>query len=510
MLLSYEPILVILTYISIISYSKLVTSGRYFNKGVKALDAPDIGHVVRETPDRIVVFGGGDERYDIPISEVQQVGANVLIGLKMYDIVTKYKVSRQESLPSSRHDPWTGRDRIDLAAYEKEYPKSLFNKGVRAKNEDHVGHVMKETNDKIVIFGESNYRFDISKSKIIAAGRNVILDMDFPEIFRYQVDRNAPLPTGEPVEKLNEEAYPDEEQQKQDKSPSLSHQQQPQHRQRQEGENNDVKEGNNQSTTLTTKSITDMIMGIDHSKNKLPNVIPGSQIVDTETLVSQTQDRMWKALKGNYRYDSSLKDSQHFLLNYVNSKLSLVIMYADLVGSTNMTMTLPVDKMATIIRAFTFEMTSTVRSYGGYVLKYVGDAIIAFFPSGYNKLLACDKAVQCAKSMITVIKNGINPILNQSDYPELAIKIGIDEGENVIVQYGHDSSSLIDILGYSMSITAKITSLTNPNKITVGKDVYDVLHPEIRDKLVEVEQDTRNWKYTDRQTGKLYKLYTLR
>jgi adenylate cyclase len=499
-----------------------MTSGKYFNKGVKALDAPDIGHVVRETPDRIVVFGGGDERYDIPISEVQQVGANVLIGLRMYDIVTKYKVSRQELLPTSRQDPWTGRDRIDLATYEKEYPKSLFNKGVRAKNEDHVGHVMKETDDKIVIFGESNYRFDISKSKIIAAGRNVILDMDFPEIFKYQVDRNAPLPTGEPVEKINEEAYPfgdypdkwpKQEQQQQDlnKESGLSrpHQQQRQHVQKREGENNDGTEEDNQSTALITESITDMIMGIDHSKNMLPTVIPGSQIVDSETLVSQTQDRMWKALKGHYRYDASLKDSQRFLLNYVNSKLSLVIMYADLVGSTNMTMTLPVDKMATIIRAFTFEMTSTVRSYGGYVLKYVGDAIIAFFPSGYNKLLACDKAVQCAKSMITVIKNGINPILNQADYPDLAVKIGVDEGENVIVQYGHDLSSLIDILGYSMSITAKITSLTKPNKITVGKEVYDVLHPEIRKKLVEVKLDTRSWKYTDRQTGKLYKLYTL-
>ena len=53
-------------------------------------------------------------------------------------------------LPTSRQDPWTGRDRIDLATYEKEYPKSLFNKGVRAENEDHVGHVMKETDDKIV------------------------------------------------------------------------------------------------------------------------------------------------------------------------------------------------------------------------------------------------------------------------------------------------------------------------------------------------------------------------
>src|ERR671910_3273646 len=205
MLLSYEPILVYLTYISIISYSKLVTSGRYFNKGVKALDAPDIGHVVRETPDRIVVFGGGDERYDIPISEVQQVGANVLIGLRIYDIVTKYKVSRQELLPTSRQDPWTGRDRIDLATYEKEYPKSLFNKGVRAKNEDHVGHVMKEVGDKIVVFGDHDYRYDIPKSKIIAVGRNVILDMDFPEIFNYKVDRKAPLPSGEPAERLTEE-----------------------------------------------------------------------------------------------------------------------------------------------------------------------------------------------------------------------------------------------------------------------------------------------------------------
>jgi adenylate cyclase len=88
---------------------------------------------------------------------------------------------------------------------------------------------------------------------------------------------------------------------------------------------------------------------------------------------------MWSALKGNYRYNSSLKDSQAFLFNHVNSKISLVIMYADLVGSTNMSMTLPVDKMVAIIRAFTFEMSSIVRNYSGYVLKYVGDAIIAFF-----------------------------------------------------------------------------------------------------------------------------------
>jgi hypothetical protein len=38
---------------------------------------------------------------------------------------------------------------------------------------------MKETDDKIAVLGDSNYRFDIPKSMIIAAGRNAILDIDF-------------------------------------------------------------------------------------------------------------------------------------------------------------------------------------------------------------------------------------------------------------------------------------------------------------------------------------------
>ncbi|HZC49335.1 MAG TPA: hypothetical protein VE244_09765, partial [Nitrososphaeraceae archaeon] len=79
-----------------------MTSGKYFNKGVKALDSPHIGHVIRETDDKIVVFGGGDDRYDIPKSDIQQVGANVLIGLPLYEIVKKYKVSRQEPLPTGK------------------------------------------------------------------------------------------------------------------------------------------------------------------------------------------------------------------------------------------------------------------------------------------------------------------------------------------------------------------------------------------------------------------------
>jgi sporulation protein YlmC with PRC-barrel domain len=187
-----------------------MTSGKYFNKGVKALDAPHIGHVVRETPEAVVVFGGKQERYDIPIKEIQQVGANVLIGLPFVDIIKKYTVSRKQPLPARRKDPWPDDHRVvDLATYEGKYPNSLFNKGVRANNEDDVGHIMKETKDRIVVFGYSNQRFDIPKSHIIAVGRNAILDINFPDIFKYEANRNAPLPTEGPSSKsIDGEGFP--------------------------------------------------------------------------------------------------------------------------------------------------------------------------------------------------------------------------------------------------------------------------------------------------------------
>jgi sporulation protein YlmC with PRC-barrel domain len=180
-----------------------MTSGKYFNRAVIALDAPHVGYVVRETNDKIVVFGDGKERYDIPLSEIQTVSKNVLVGLKFDEIAKKYSVDRDAPLPTSKFvDPWGADGTTDLKTYMKEYAKTLFNKGVRIANEDRVGYVMKDTGEEIVIFGERGYRFDVPKSKVIAVGKNVILGMDWDELFACKVDKNAPLPTGEPIDNL--------------------------------------------------------------------------------------------------------------------------------------------------------------------------------------------------------------------------------------------------------------------------------------------------------------------
>src|SRR3712207_270962 len=79
----------------------------------------------------------------------------------------------------------------DLGSYEGKYPKDLFNKTVIV-NEQAMGRVAKETDDKIVVFSDSgNLRFDIPKSKITLSGGSVIIGEPLEQ---YAVDRDAPMP----------------------------------------------------------------------------------------------------------------------------------------------------------------------------------------------------------------------------------------------------------------------------------------------------------------------------
>lgn len=233
----------------------------------------------------------------------------------------------------------------------------------------------------------------------------------------------------------------------------------------------------------------------------------GQRVVDSETLIKETQKRVWHALKSGYEYTSPIDESDKFLRQNVSSRLKMVVLYVDLVGSTNMTLELPENKVAIIITCFAQEMSSTIRQHNGLVLKFVGDAVIGYFLAEENQLSAADNAVLCGKSMLTVIQKGINPILNQYDYPDLAIKIGIDYGENMIVRYGSDSQrSHVDILGPTMNITAKIQNVAKPDQILIGDDVYSRIHPSIQSSFERVVWKNNEWRYR-RSTGEIYPVY---
>lgn len=254
-------------------------------------------------------------------------------------------------------------------------------------------------------------------------------------------------------------------------------------------------------------------------------------IVNIDFAIGNAQTRMWKALKsGGAQFDISMEETDKILRKFSRSKVTFVILHIDLVGSTQLSMILPLDRLTTIIQTFTQEMSTVIALYGGYVLKYIGDAILAFFITNSNinskddarqkqeqLYLPSINAVNCARSMIKVIQNGINPILNQYDYPEMSIRIGIDVGEIALIQYGWDIHTLgdkqlvkephHDILGYTVNVAIKMTRLAEPNGLVIGQSLYNILDEKQRSTFERLNIAPDVWSYIDEKSGSIYQVY---
>ena len=59
--------------------------------------------------------------------------------------------------------------------------------------------------------------------------------------------------------------------------------------------------------------------------------------------------------------------------------MNFVILNVDLVGSTKLSMTLPLDRLTIMIQAFNQEISLIIKEFEGFIIKYVGDAVLAFF-----------------------------------------------------------------------------------------------------------------------------------
>jgi adenylate cyclase len=252
-------------------------------------------------------------------------------------------------------------------------------------------------------------------------------------------------------------------------------------------------------------------------------------IVDIRLAIRNAETRMWKALKSEPSFDISMEETYKVLQKYARSKVTLVILHVDLVGSTQLSMTLPLDRLTTIVQTFTQEMSVMTSLYGGYVLKYIGDAVLAFFTIDSvsssdddqqiqlrQQYLPCINAINCAMSMIKVIREGINPILNQYDYPEMAIRVGIDIGKSAVIQYGWNLRRLdntvlkephLDILGHTVNVAVKMTRLAKPESFVIGQYVYDTLDETQKSTFEEVSTRNDTWTYRNEKTGSLYKVY---
>jgi class 3 adenylate cyclase len=194
--------------------------------------------------------------------------------------------------------------------------------------------------------------------------------------------------------------------------------------------------------------------------------------------------------------------SNRFLGSIKEQKMDAAILYVDVVGSTKLASQLSTEELSSLIRVFSQEMSIMTSKHTGFVLKYTGDAVIAYFPSFTKFGNSVENAIRCGDSMNLIIQQAVNSAFQDFALPQIQVRISIDSGINEIVFLGPEP----DLIGHTITIASKMIRFAKPGQIVIG----DNAHRKLSEKFLPIFNPSGseiNWNYTDPTTGQIYPIY---
>lgn len=255
--------------------------------------------------------------------------------------------------------------------------------------------------------------------------------------------------------------------------------------------------------------------------------------LDNSYDLTGTKIRIHDVAVNNFEYFANIDKSKGFLWDRVGERLDMSTLFVDLAGSTHLSRVLQERTLTILMTSFAHEMAYLVDKFDGYVLKFVGDAVIGYFVGNDS----ADRAVQCAIGMLYKTKYALNEMFswlkcNEEDrildrlydgtitdeqtklfedmtkFKNLEVRVGLNYGANTVVRYGraNQDSSTVDLIGYPLNLTAKIQACAGRNKILAGEYLYNTLSRPMQDKFEANQPEC--WDYYRPGTDRKYKLYS--
>ncbi|MCP3389405.1 AAA family ATPase [Bradyrhizobium sp. CCGB12] len=153
----------------------------------------------------------------------------------------------------------------------------------------------------------------------------------------------------------------------------------------------------------------------------------------------------------------------------------VTVVFVDLVGSTRLAETLDPEDVGDLIVAFRRAATAAIEAHGGFVARYLGDGILAYW--GYPKANEQDprRAVSGGLAVVAAIGE-VNRTLPIGG-AQLSVRVGIDSGIVVVGKIGTPgASATADIVGGAPNVAARVQQLAHPNTVFVTETVRQLVH----------------------------------
>ncbi|MBU1651727.1 adenylate/guanylate cyclase domain-containing protein, partial [bacterium] len=133
----------------------------------------------------------------------------------------------------------------------------------------------------------------------------------------------------------------------------------------------------------------------------------------------------------------------------------VTILFADIEDFTAISEKIPPEEMVRLLNQYMTEMTRIIQQQGGIIDKYEGDAIMAEFGVPGHLENHAEHACRAALRMQNRLAE-LGQIWQESGYPELKTRIGINTGQVIVGNMG--SATLFDytVLGSEVNLCARL------------------------------------------------------
>ncbi|HME86587.1 MAG TPA: adenylate/guanylate cyclase domain-containing protein [Roseiarcus sp.] len=154
----------------------------------------------------------------------------------------------------------------------------------------------------------------------------------------------------------------------------------------------------------------------------------------------------------------------------------LTVMFCDLVGSTALSKRLDPEDMREVIRAYQDACSGAIARYDGFVAKFMGDGILAYF--GFPRAHEDDAARAVHAGLeISVVVAGLQTRARE----KLAVRIGVATGLVVVGDLvGHGSAQEQAVVGDTPNLAARLQSLAEGGGVVVGAATRRLLGDRFR------------------------------
>jgi class 3 adenylate cyclase/predicted ATPase len=148
----------------------------------------------------------------------------------------------------------------------------------------------------------------------------------------------------------------------------------------------------------------------------------------------------------------------------------VTVMFSDLVGSTALSARLDPEDLREVISAYQTCVADTVRRFGGFVAKYMGDGVLIYF--GYPQAHEDDaeRAVRTGVDLVEAV-----PKLKTAAGPS-QVRVGIATGLVVVGDLiGSGDSQERGIVGETPNLAARLQGTAEPNMVVIAESTRRLL-----------------------------------